>query len=41
MKYAVRIALTFLLLVAGGSAPVLADGGPMPLCDPPRHCSIN
>lgn len=36
MKYAVRIALTLLLLVACGSAPVLADGGPMPLCDPPH-----
>lgn len=37
---AVRIALTLLLLVASGSAPVLADigGGPVPWCWP-NPCS--
>jgi len=33
-KMTIRIFLTLLLLVAGGSAPVLADGSPVPLCYP-------
>lgn len=34
MKTMVRIALMLLLLAAYGSAPVLADSGPVPACWP-------
>jgi hypothetical protein len=34
MKTVVRIALLSLLLVVSSSAPVLADGGPVPACWP-------
>jgi hypothetical protein len=37
-KVVVRIALTLLLLVASGSAPVLSEGGQVPYCWP-NPCS--
>ena len=40
MKTIVRIVLATLLLVACGSPPVLAEGGPVPACDPPKPCPI-
>lgn len=40
MKSVSRIALMLLLLAASGSAPVLADGGQVPLCWP-NPCSPN
>ncbi|HEY6349155.1 MAG TPA: hypothetical protein VI636_07080 [Candidatus Angelobacter sp.] len=36
----IRIAVALLLLVAGGSTPVVADGFPVPLCYP-NPCTGN